>query len=82
MFSRSRFLPRGSDEFVIPFDIVAGLVPPMVRYKCCAFLTLWQDWFLPWSDISAKEVKTYVEDRPTSSKAGSVEIPMTSRIER
>ena len=62
--------------------MVVGLVPPMVRCKCCAFLTWWQDWFLPWSDVSVEYVKTYVEARPTSSKAGSVELPMTSRIER
>ena len=82
MFSRLRFLPRGSDESVSPSDMVVGLVPPMVRCKCYAFLTWWQDWFLPWSYISAKYVKTYVEARPASSKAGSVELPMTSRIER
>ena len=62
--------------------MVAGLVPPMVRCKCFSFLTWWLDWFLPWSDISAEDVKTYVEARPTSNKAGSVELPMTSRIER
>ena len=62
--------------------MVAGLVPPVVRCKCCDFLTWWQDWFLPWSDISAEDMKTYVEARPTSIKAGFVELPMTSRIER
>ena len=61
--------------------MVVGLVPPMVRYKCCAFLTWWQDWFLPWSNISVEDVKNYVEAMPTSSKDGSVELPMTSIIE-
>ena len=34
MFSRSRLLPKGSDESVSPFDMVIGLVPSMVGYKC------------------------------------------------
>ena len=63
-------------------DMVEGLVPPMVRYKQCAFLTWWKDWFLPWSDISVEDVKTYVEARPTSSKDGSVELPMMIIFER
>ena len=33
-FSRSRFLPRGSDESVSHSDMVRGLVPSMVRCKC------------------------------------------------
>ena len=53
----------------------------MVRYKCYAFLTWWQYWFLPWLDISVEDVKTYMEARPTPNKAGSIELPMTSRIE-
>ena len=47
-----------------------------------AFLTWMLDVFLPWSDISVENVKTYVEARPPSSKVGSVELPMTSRIKR
>ena len=40
VFSKSRFLPRGSDLFVQSLsDMVRGLVPSMVRYKCCAFPT-------------------------------------------
>ena len=54
MFSSSRFLPKGSDEFVSLYHMVAGLVPPMLRYKYCTFLTWWEVWFLPWSDISAE----------------------------
>ena len=42
VFSISRFLPRGSDESVCLSDMVVGLVPPMVRCKCRAFLTWWQ----------------------------------------
>ena len=34
VFSRLRFLPRGSDEYVSPSDMVRGLVPSMVRCKC------------------------------------------------
>ena len=41
VFSRSRFLPRGSDESVCLSDMVVGLVPPMVRCKCRALLTWW-----------------------------------------
>ena len=37
MFSRLRFLPRGSDESMCPSDMVVGLVPPMVRYKVFSF---------------------------------------------
>ena len=75
-----------------------GLVPHMVICKCCSFLTWQEDWFLPWSDVSAvpfwhgerigfshvsaEDVKTYVEDMPTSNKDGSIELPMMSRIER
>ena len=33
VFSRSRFLPRGSDESVSHSDMVRGLVPSMVRCK-------------------------------------------------
>ena len=33
--------PRGSDESVSPSDMVAGLVPPMVRCKCKALMTWW-----------------------------------------
>ena len=36
MFSRSRFPPRGNDESMSPSDMVRGLVPSMVRYKCCS----------------------------------------------
>ena len=42
VFSRSRFLPRESDEFVSPSDMVRGLVPSMVRYKWCALLKWWK----------------------------------------
>ena len=33
MFSRSRFPPKGSDDSVIHYDMVRGLVPSMVRCK-------------------------------------------------
>ena len=54
MFSRLRFLPRGSDESVSPSDMVRGLVPSMVRCKCCDFMTWLHDWFLPCSNISVE----------------------------
>ena len=30
---------KGSDDFMSPSNMVRGLVPSMVRYKCCALLT-------------------------------------------
>ena len=41
VFSRSRFLPKTSDDFMSPSDMVRGLVPSMVRCKCCALPTWW-----------------------------------------
>ena len=43
---------KGSDQSMCLSYMVVGLVPPMVRCKCCAFLTWWHDWLLPWSDVS------------------------------
>ena len=37
MFSRSRFPPRGSDEFVSHSDMVKGLVPSMVDVRAEPF---------------------------------------------
>ena len=54
VFSRLRFLRRGSDESVNPFDMVAQRVPHMVRCKCRALLTWSWDVFPPWSDISVE----------------------------
>ena len=62
MFCRSRFLRRGSDESMSPFDMMIGLVPSMVKCKCCAFLTWWQDWFLPWLDISVDATSSMKKD--------------------
>ena len=52
VFSRSRFPPNGSDESMSHYNMVRGLVPSMVRCKCCSFLTWREDWFLSWLDIS------------------------------
>ena len=35
VFSKSRFLPRGSDESMSHSNMVRGLVPSMIRYKGC-----------------------------------------------
>ena len=40
VFSRSRFPPKGSDDSMSHSDMVIGLVPSIVRYKCKSLLTL------------------------------------------